>query len=252
MESNTPRLYTLDIENKKGNQQLLKINPVTQFINKQDYINDQLYETVQEVTSMLKSNKEEQLQYFQQLINQIKKQELTTNHVNNRVESFENTSESLLEKIKILEKQNEALSKQIEGDNQINQALIEQLTAQYSDQLVSKLEHHDTVVFELSEEVKKQQTIYETINEKLDMQEIFHKTLLERMEHQEALTQKIVRQIDHLKSIIYERFSHFAEKIENNMKLTTSYLFSFMTKPTLLKGSNIEEKEEPVKEYVKN
>ncbi|MFD1737262.1 hypothetical protein ACFSCX_11930 [Bacillus salitolerans] len=239
-----PKVYTSNIVNSNVNQHFFRTNPISQFIENQNRVNDQLHHSINTFTQSLLNTKQEQHHYYQQVVSHLERQESKANGVNEKIENHEKKSASILDKVILLERQNEELRKKIENDSIINKAIMDHLASQesYSQKLVKRLEEHNQVMCDMKEELINQQEIYEKLNEKLDMQEVFHQTLLERLEQQEAITQKIVRQVDHLKSVIYERFSHFADKIEDSMKLTSGYLFSYLTKPTLLKSTKEDKK----------
>ncbi|WP_042221141.1 hypothetical protein [Oceanobacillus manasiensis] len=67
------------------------------------------------------------------------------------------------------------------------------------------------------------------IETKLTKQEEHQKSVMESLEKQEALTEKLTRQLDHIRSTLFERTNHLAEKIEENYRLTTAYITKLFT-----------------------
>ncbi|CAM4078550.1 hypothetical protein [Lederbergia lenta] len=58
--------------------------------------------------------------------------------------------------------------------------------------------------------------------------------------------EKVVRQIDHIRSILFERMTYLAEKVENGYRLTSSYVYKLMTganQPFALFMANEKQKE---------
>ncbi|WP_156644617.1 hypothetical protein [Lentibacillus sp. JNUCC-1] len=52
--------------------------------------------------------------------------------------------------------------------------------------------------------------------------------LLERMDNQEALLEKVTRQVHHFRSILFERSSYLAEKIDNSCQKTSDYVYEWV------------------------
>src|SRR5699024_12866080 len=53
--------------------------------------------------------------------------------------------------------------------------------------------------------------------------------MLDRLENQEALMEKFHRQISEFRSILFERSSFLAEKIEDSYNLTSSYFYQLVS-----------------------
>jgi hypothetical protein len=247
-----PKIFISPLENNQTNQHLYRTNYMTQFIEQQQRVNDKITNSFSDVYNVMKDSKTEQHQYFEHLISQIDKQEHTHVQFRDRMLHQEQASHSILDRVLQLETLNHEIRKKLESDDLIHQAIIDGLTSQdhFGQQVSQGIKENENMLDSIISQLARQEELYQQLTEKIGLQDAFHQTIIERLDHQEALTQKITRQIDHLKSVIFERFSFITEKIENSLKFTSNYLFSFMTK-----GKNKQEHGEMVEnteEYTKH
>lgn len=227
-----PKLFTSSLKHSQSNQESYKTSPITKFIEEQHKVNERMSNSFTDVHQLMKVVKSEQNQYFNEVISHIQKQELAHSQFGNRMDQHELVSKTLLDRIHHLEKLHLEMKKKLESDELIHQAILDGLTAQDSvgQRVSQKLLDNEGMLDTINEQLTKHEQLYEKLSETLGLQEAFHQTIMDRLDQQEAVTQKISRQIDHLKGVIFERFSFLTEKLENSWKITSNYLFGFLSK----------------------
>lgn len=57
-----------------------------------------------------------------------------------------------------------------------------------------------------------------------------HAEVEERLDGQEAILEKILRQVGNLRSIVYERSSHLADKMEEGFRLSSAFAYNLITR----------------------
>ncbi len=250
-----PKLYkdALTINNPT-NQSSYRLNYLNELWQKQQNLNEKLSTGLQEVGKSVNDTKEKQMKYWEDVANRIQEQESYVGPLLEKIKQQDERYEKILNQLDKLGNFNQELANNIKQEALINQAIIDQLTfqEQSTQSITQKLEGFNGLNVDLSSQLSEQEELYNKLNEKLLLQEAFHKTVMERLEQQEALTQKVSRQLDNLKSVVYERVAILLDKIETNFKLTSSFLFSFFSKPNFIQRMTVKkEKEDKEKEVIK-
>ncbi|EIJ78137.1 hypothetical protein PB1_11274 [Bacillus methanolicus PB1] len=227
-----PKLYITQSSPQDPNQNLFHLNYVSQFIEQQQSVNQQLNDSFQEVNGLLKNAKSEQTNYFEEVLNRFEHQETFSEHLASLLKKHEQTSRVILERLHELEQLQKGIEKQAVGEGLVHQAILDQLS--FQDQrfegLATKLEEYGRLNQEFKHQLENQQSIFNDISQKLNNEEIYHKTVMERLDQQDALSHKLLRQLDHLKENIFERFSQISEQLQLHFRISASYFISFFSK----------------------
>ncbi|MFC6603692.1 hypothetical protein ACFQDF_22670 [Ectobacillus funiculus] len=119
----------------------------------------------------------------------------------------------------------------MEHEGQVKQSLLEQvdLLHESNREIASRLEKNEATNEQLELQLNEQLELQKDVVDTLTNQEEVQAGMLKRLDNQEALTEKISRQLNHLRSIIFERTNYLATKLEDGYKLTSSYVYKFMT-----------------------
>ena len=104
---------------------------------------------------------------------------------------------------------------------------------QFHDEVLVKINNYAQQYEDVIEKFSEQTINQQKTDDYLAEQEANQEKITKRLEDQEALTQKLVRQVDHLRSIIFERVSYLADKIDTVYKDTSTYLSQTLTKSVL-------------------
>ncbi|WP_217586266.1 hypothetical protein [Lentibacillus saliphilus] len=70
--------------------------------------------------------------------------------------------------------------------------------------------------------------LHEQVTESLAAHEAEQTHLVNRMADQEALLEKVTRQISHVRSILFERSTYLADKIDDSWRQTSDYLYQWV------------------------
>ncbi|MCJ8008384.1 hypothetical protein ACFFF5_16045 [Lederbergia wuyishanensis] len=129
-----------------------------------------------------------------------------------------------------LSKLEDKSSKEKEDELAIKQQWLEQMTKlnEMNNEIVNRLKKSEFANEQLILKIKDQMDIQMQMKEELSEQKVIQEQVSNRLENQEALTEKILREISHLRSVLFERASFLAEKIENGFKLTSAYVYKLM------------------------
>lgn len=98
-----------------------------------------------------------------------------------------------------------------------NQKLIEKIKQQER--------QNDLLSEQMSELLNKQENMKNSIESQVEEQ----KKMQQKIEDHEALFDKVSRQLSNLRSIIYERTHHLAEKLEDHYDFTSTYVHQLLT-----------------------
>jgi|GEM_PF-1581139 predicted nuclease with TOPRIM domain len=219
-------------EMSSSNQKFLRVTYMQEFIKNQQLVNNKLSKSAINVNSLLQESRTEQTQHFDFIYNQLEKQEAVTTPLLTNLETLQSVYKIICERLDELETLNTHIMEKIQNEGHISQAIIDQLTLQ--DQSIRELAGRFKSYEGLQETMVSQLDLHieleEQINEKLQMQEMFHQSLMERISHQEAITEKVSRDLDHLKTVVFERVSYLAEKVEDHFKYMKDYIFNLFSK----------------------
>lgn len=223
-----PKVYKKPISNKNmSNQTLYRTNHITEFINHQKALNNQLVESFEQSSLLIEGSKEEQHSFFETLLTRSENQESLVNHFIAEVKGQQTPIHMIIERLENLERMNEAIMAQLSFQDQSSHAISKTLG------------DYEVMYQDLIGQQTKQTGLFEEISKKLMVQEAFHQTIMEQLDQQKAQTQKISNKLDSLMDFIMEKFAGIADKIEANYKLTTNFVSGIIGKNDFIKKLSI-------------
>ncbi|MFC0273892.1 hypothetical protein ACFFIX_21135 [Metabacillus herbersteinensis] len=242
-KSAMPKLYKSISANLSvtSNQEKFRVNYLQEFVNQQQKINEKLSDEADVVSTLVRESSIDQKNHFHEIFSQLEKQEIITNPLIQNMEEQQASTTIILERLSSMDRMKEELLKKIDDEGLLNTTIIDQLS--FQDQsiqgLARKFDEYEQRHIETGSQLTSQAELNKQILEKLELQEAFHQTIVDRLNQQEALTQKISRELDNLKAILFERVTHIVDKIDNNYKLTTSYIANILTRTGLIQRFSV-------------
>lgn len=222
-----PEVFTSDLECLELNsQRVFTIDSFTEWVSEQKEANLALQRQLYYLESLLEqqdNRQSEKFQTFQNCLEELHEREFSQ-------QQFEN---EVIESFVQLHAENHSIQRKLEEERQFNRtvaAQVEQVsksTNGIAEHLEEVLVGNEAIALGLNKQFMEQ----ENLSKQLDKQEVVQEIILDRLDRQEGLTEKILKQMDQLRSIIFERSTMLAEKIEGSY-LTTSHYIS-----KLLKGN---------------
>lgn len=235
-------IYKNNKKIEEPNQGLFIRNHVEEMIKEQKRINNSLHRSFHRLKWLQQQNEYRQSGQWQEVDGKLKE----LKEINQQHEKLES---QVISQLKKLESENHRVQ-QLLGDGQLSKKeLSEQLTAigRTNQLIVEKLEAYGEENEKLASKLNQQGEMQQQLSEQISKQEDTQTEVIEKLEIQEALTEKITRQIDYFRSILFERTSFLAEKIENGYQLTSSYVAKLMYGKEQTMNSNTTEKKEKLK-----
>lgn len=212
-----------------SNQTIFRYSYYQEVLQNQEITNSTLSKSIESFHSTLSETTTSHHTKFNELLQEVNRTEHTLREIASIMVDQGKTNQKILERLDKLEKENELVLNEITKEGLMHETMIDQLSLQDQRllELSSTLSKHEQQTVELTKQLHVQENMYENITEKLGLQEVFHQTVMERLDHQEAISDKIQRQLDYLKTAVYERASHLAEKIETNFNKVTRPVHRF-------------------------
>jgi chromosome segregation ATPase len=204
---------------KEPNQDEFKLDYFSELAKNQKKVNASIISSIDQLKLQNQQQEEKHIAQWGDISEQFN--ELKKNHDNQ--ETFQRQA---IEWLKILERNQTKLYSFWENGESLKKDLLNELNSlsESNQEIVNRLEKHES--------------FNEIISKKMTEQKAQQLHLDERMQSHEALLDKALRQIQNLRSIVYERTTDLAEKIEKSYKLTTVYVHELFTnsKPLVLKN----------------
>jgi chromosome segregation ATPase len=131
----------------------------------------------------------------------------------------------------VLENNNVELQKIIQSDSIVKENMKEEITRIHESnrEMVGQLASYENLNEQLVTKMNELVELYQSMSTKITEQSNKQDTVIDNLEKQEAMMEKSYRQLNNLRSILYERTSYVAEKIEESYKLTSSILYKFLS-----------------------
>lgn len=131
----------------------------------------------------------------------------------------------------MLEKNNLELQKIIQHDSIVKEDMKEEISRihQSNRDIVGQLAAYENLNEQLVGKMDELVELYDSMSTKITEQNEKQDTVIDNLEKQEAMMEKSYRQLSNLRSILYERTSFVAEKIEESYRLTSSILYKFLS-----------------------
>lgn len=233
-----PNVYKNKEEIATQNQSEYKFNFLTELVREQRDANDSLHHSFRDLIMLYEQQGNAHTDQLMELGNHLNELRV----ISGEHERFEHNVIDMLSK---LDKGYEVV---LENDDKLREELFEQISVigKTNEEIVSRLEKYDTANEQLAKKLSEQLEMQKQLAERVDQQEGKQDAVSSRLENQEALTEKILREIHHIRTILFERTSYLAEKIENGYKATSSYIYKLISgsekQLTLVKNKEPEKK----------
>ncbi|MBS4202201.1 hypothetical protein KHA93_21560 [Bacillus sp. FJAT-49732] len=211
-------------KNKKkintSNQKIFTIDYLSELIVQQREANEVLTHSFLDLKILYEQQEKTHLEQWAEVGNHL--DELRDIHLKH--EKFEG------EVIEWLSKLNDESAKEKEEELALKQAWLEQMTKlnETNSEIVYRLKKSESANEQLTLKLKEQMDLQKQMKEEITEQKEIQEQVSSRLDNQEALTEKILREVNHLRSVLFERASFLAEKIENGFKLTSAYVYKLM------------------------
>ncbi|QKY70784.1 hypothetical protein [Lentibacillus sp. CBA3610] len=142
--------------------------------------------------------------------------------------TFEHQAMEWLQK---LDRNNQQLHHIIEHEDMMKKEVAGQVESLHesSQKIMERLAAYETVNQDMAQQMTEIVDMNREMADRAAEQDQTQENVLERLENQGALMEKIHRQISEFRSILFERSSHLAEKIEDNYNLTSSYFYKLVS-----------------------
>ncbi|RYG73343.1 hypothetical protein EU245_06535 [Lentibacillus lipolyticus] len=218
-----PNVYKNDGEILEPNQDYYHKDTFSDMIQEQKKINKALSDAFHELKTAHQQQNRLATSKWQEIATQLKA-------IQDREQGQETFERQAMEWLQTLDQNNQKLAEMMQQDDaQSQEAAAQMESLKQSNQLIAeRLEGYEAFNQELSQQLKDLAELNEQMNDRLSEQDNTQANVLERLESQEALMEKVNRQISHFRSILFERSSYLAEKIEKNYNLTSSYFYKLM------------------------
>lgn len=215
-----PEVYANDADILELNQRMSTIDPLMEMVTEQQEANHALQQQLDDLQQMMQqqdTQQSKQLQSIRNRLHGLREREL-------RQQQFEN---EVMESFVQLHAENHSFQRKLADEQVFNRLVAEHVkdVSRSTNNMADRLEGAVLANEEIGAEVKEQLTQQKRLSEQLVKQADLQQMILGRLDKQEGLTEKMRRQVDHLRSVLYERSSFLAEKIEGNY-LTTSHFIS--------------------------
>lgn len=250
--NNHPDVYRNEEDIRAPNQSYYEYNVFSEMINEQKKINDSLHRTFQQVSQMHMNEShahatrwEEVNQKLYQLNDGNKQRQLFENQIMNQLtilqekdqqlkqilEHEKNLKQDLINRFNEISMTNQSIFDQLSQHESLEQQQTEQISGirEGQDQLLGQMTKQSGYQEQLMDKMTKQEDHQEQLMDQMKKQTHFQDDVLNKLDSQEALIEKALRQLNHFRSIIYERSSFLAEKIEESYDLTSAYIYNYLT-----------------------
>lgn len=249
---NHPDVYKNEGDLKEPNQSYYEYSPFTEMVNEQRKINDSLYRSFQELSQIymnenhthaaqwdevnhhlfqLNSGNKQRQQFENHLMNQLAVLQEKDQQVKQILENESVIKQELINRINEISQTNQNIFHQLAQHESFEKQQTDQMSVMKDDQkqLIEQLTKQALNQEQISDQLMKQVDYQEQMKSQMTKQTDYQEEVLSRLEKQEALIEKALRQLQHFRSIIYERSSYLAEKIEESYDLTSAYIYNYLT-----------------------
>lgn len=217
-------IYKNKGEITEPNQGFFRRDHLSELLKEQRKVNDALHHSMLGLKVLSEQQGYKQSGQWEEISNQLNELK-GMNHQHEKIESL------VVERLKGLEIDNRRMQGMLEHEHLTEQEMESQLKSlsrsnqEIADQLKKFSLENDEIGTKMDEQHKLQKKMADQMANQEDKQH----EVLNRLDNQEALTEKITRQMEHYRTILFERTTYLAEKIEEGYNLTSSYFTELMT-----------------------
>ncbi|WP_047985745.1 hypothetical protein [Ornithinibacillus californiensis] len=219
-----PNLYKNRTSINEPNQTIYQSDYLKDLLAEQSKMNDTFQQTMKNLRITFQKHQYSEAKKWREVNENL--DELKKN--NEQHEEFEQQTR---EWITMLERNSQELHRIVEQNGTINQDILSEINRIHSsnDEIMKQLAAFHAANEQVSSKMGELADQQKLMTEQVSAQDNKQDKVLEQLENQEALMEKSYRQLSTLRSILFERTSFVAEKIEESYKLTSSVLYKFLT-----------------------
>src|SRR5699024_10472196 len=221
--SDHPNVFKNNGKILEPNQNYFHKDNFSEMINEQKELNQSLSNAFHEIKTLYHSQQQANASKWKHVADQLQ----TLKEREREHESFERQAMEWLAK---LDRNNQQLQHIIENEDTMKKDVagrIESLDAS-SRQIVERLAAYEAANQDIIRQINELADLNRQMSERVTEHDSAQENMLDRLENQEALMEKVHRQISEFRSILFERSSYLAEKIEDSYNLTSSYVYKLM------------------------
>lgn len=219
-----PNLFKNNARLSEPNQSYYKSDYLKELLREQDKVNHSFQKSMKDLRRSLQSHQISESKRWQEVSKDLE----LIKEKNKQHQIFEKqTREWMI----MLERNSQELHRIVENNSTINEDILKEINQihqsneQIMQQIMNVYQANEQFSNKMDELSDQQKSIAEQVMKQDDKQN----NVIDRLENQEALMEKSYRQLSTLRSILFERTSFVAEKIEESYQLTASALYKFLS-----------------------
>ncbi|MDC3417140.1 hypothetical protein [Aquibacillus salsiterrae] len=224
-----PDVYKNNGQLEDNNQQQFRLNYYSEMIKEHKELNNSLSKSFQRLNSHYQQHQINEQNQWQAMEEQLQK--LANNQQKDK--AFQ---QDALVRFNELTEQQKNLQHNLAASENTKSTILQELGQLHetNNQMLHQLESVESKSEEQLAMINQLIDTNQQLTKQLEQQSKTNERIDERLDNQEALMEKALRQLEHFRSIIFERSSDLAEKIEENYKATSQYVYELMTGKNLL------------------
>ncbi|GGK05946.1 hypothetical protein GCM10007063_30450 [Lentibacillus kapialis] len=219
-----PKVFKNNGEILEPNQGYFHRDNFADMINEQKKINQSLTSAFQEIKA---------LYHHQQHVNASKWKNVgdQLQALNDRKREHEAFERQAMEWLAKLDRNNQQLQHILENEDTMTKEVAGGIASlnESSRGIVERLAAYEVANQEMAQQMKELADMNRKMSDQVADQDKVQKDMSDRLENQEALMEKVHRQISEFRTILFERSSYLAEKIEDSYNLTSSYFYKLVS-----------------------
>ncbi|SFB30562.1 hypothetical protein SAMN04488072_11483 [Lentibacillus halodurans] len=218
-----PSVFQNDGNILEPNQAYYHKDNFSDMINEQKEINQTLSKAFQELKTLYHREQHANTSKWENIGDQLRA-------LRDREREHETFERQAMEWLAKLDKNNQQLQYIMENENTMKKEVagrVESLNTA-SQKIVERLAAYEAVNQDMAQQMTALAELNREMADQMTGQDQAQENVLNRLESQGALMEKVHRQISELRSILFERSSYLAEKIEDSYNLTSSYFYKLM------------------------
>lgn len=219
-----PTVFMNQDDIKEPNQGYFKIDFFSELVKEQKKINNSLANSFQQLKFMHQKQNRTQAKEWEALGQQLD----VLKDCNLQHEKFERNAKEWLT---MLDENNKELYSMLKEEGLEKQDVMDEITlvSQSNQEIADQLDKYEAFNQQLTTQMNELFNLQKVMADKLASQDENQNRTLDHLENQEALMEKTLRQVTQIRSILFERTTYLAGKIEDSYKLTSSFVYKLVT-----------------------
>ncbi|WP_141554365.1 hypothetical protein [Virgibacillus ndiopensis] len=206
------------------NQDYFKMDYFQELVKEQKRLNESLLTSYRNLNFGFNEQKITQARRWQDIGNEL----AALKETNLQHEKFESNA---MEWLTMLDENSEKMKEMLEQEGLLKQEVIDQINhvSKSNQDIVHQLGKYETTNQQLTIQLEELFDLHKQMSDKFSKHDENQNQVLNQLENQEAMMEKTFRQINNIRSILFERASFLAEKIEDSYQLTSSAVYKLLT-----------------------